>query len=893
SELPGAGSARPPEAGGSFGYVAPEILRGWTPERRSDQYAFGVLARSWLGTSLPPAAASVLDRMTSRLVTPRYPEIEEGWNALATELGGPVLPPAAPELLGGVAVARVDFVERALDRAHSDGRVLVRARPGIGLTRVLREIAIANAARSEDNRTLRVIDLGDAVRISTLRKVLRNANEVLVIGVPDLSPGFMWIDSVVGTCLREEARGIATLELPPLRTQAFGDLLFASTGAFSRPFAEQLGDRSEGHLATAAEEFTAAWREAGPDPDHGAKWLAERPRPEILPGPRPETLAPDVLGVAGLAADLPRALAEECIRTFAGPSPGSDLSEAGILRPDEAERVRFVTESWRRLALKHAPDDAEEIHRWLHERHTPDPLHTDETLAALRRARALGETEDEGRWLLEALRALTTCERLADAGRLVAHGLLNLDASTAAEEIDELIRLTGADQGELATFLANIHAQFGTVSARPYWQQAAQGVGPRASRAIVELCRSSIVDGDESEVRRNLATSRSLEESFDALPRGTTAILEAWRDLRSGDRDAARHKAELAAQHSASQERINALQVLLLTENGDPRNTAMELLGLAENAPSLRSRLQIYTNVSTRLQDIDPRFALTLCERSLELIQNGSQPDVEDRVRLNRASLLVDLGRCEDGLREVIRLLSRRTVGSSPARVARLLGLASACTLRLGRCTEAIDLAIRGLTIGLDTGGHALGLTAAPWVEAVLCSDCTSRVAEMRELAPVTPTQLRRAGHPVTALRLDAHLARADRGIDAAIQVLRAGEADIIRTARGGDRAGFWLHLTSLMLPDDQANGTERIASAMEESLRGEHGRIDTYVRASLLVSLARVRLHRQEGAEGTSALEQAIVESRRYGYRLCLAEALRLRAHWTLSSSEAADDQS
>ncbi|MCA9752225.1 MAG: protein kinase, partial [Gemmatimonadetes bacterium] len=50
SELPGAGSARPPEAGGSFGYVAPEILRGWTPERRSDQYAFGVLARSWLGT---------------------------------------------------------------------------------------------------------------------------------------------------------------------------------------------------------------------------------------------------------------------------------------------------------------------------------------------------------------------------------------------------------------------------------------------------------------------------------------------------------------------------------------------------------------------------------------------------------------------------------------------------------------------------------------------------------------------------------------------------------------------------------------------------------------------------------------------------------------------------
>ncbi|MBX3206663.1 MAG: sigma 54-interacting transcriptional regulator [Labilithrix sp.] len=132
---------RASDVSGTFGFIAPELLRGIV-HRSADLFALGVTLRS-LGVALPGPVARAVDRLAAERPEDRPESVEEA----AELLGAPWSRPPASDLLGSRLVGRDDALGRARSvfgaierRAIGPRVVALRGDDGVGRTRLLEEL---------------------------------------------------------------------------------------------------------------------------------------------------------------------------------------------------------------------------------------------------------------------------------------------------------------------------------------------------------------------------------------------------------------------------------------------------------------------------------------------------------------------------------------------------------------------------------------------------------------------------------------------------------------------------------------------------------------------------------------------------------------------------------
>ncbi|MFN8548686.1 MAG: protein kinase, partial [Candidatus Eisenbacteria bacterium] len=394
--------------GGSPGYAAPELTRGWRIDARVDQFALGViLSELFPALAADAECAAIFARMTALLPSARFADMVGATTALlqALERHEKVEADLKPRLGGGPLREREQLlasIGQALraERSEEGALVLLHGAPGAGLSRLLLEIACVSQG-------VQVLEVETAWKNDTLEgrvlaqvKAALTKREPLVVGIADPSPELRTLGAAPTLRALLLERSSARVTIPRLSVEGFASVVaHALRDEPDDGRSAALHQSSDGDLHLAATLFAD-----GAESMSKVAGAPRAPRWEAVPSDERVTLA--IVDRCGAAPDF--SIARRAVELLQGASAIDATIAAGWIHRDDRDRVAFTAESLRRAARELTLTDAARLDAWLLDNLIPDPDRPTELRESIDRASRLGRNEDEARILRCALdRAVT------------------------------------------------------------------------------------------------------------------------------------------------------------------------------------------------------------------------------------------------------------------------------------------------------------------------------------------------------------------------------------------------------------------------------------------------------------------------------------------------------
>jgi len=902
--------------GGTPPFVAPEVARGWNIDGRADQFSLAVSFLTLFPDLERDASWGPMLRRACDPVPARRHVHAGALRAALDRALGSAGAPGEPPLFGGGPLRGREGALKALTAAVERGRparVLVQARPGLGLSRFLLEAVAELAARG--GPPARMLDLpllgsgaGGGAILTWMEAVLESG-AALLAGVDDPSPRLTWRPGRCDERLRRhwEDGSWERLALEPLSAAVIGEIAADSLGSGGEVvdrWAELAALWADGDLRAAAGDFAAfAGRAAGRG---GDVWTIDggllvkgedlAPAGGLSPGPGLEVASER--GGAALAAcaragqEAPRELLEALLGWLGLEAKVEELLGEGLLEPGGDGRLRFASRRlWQDAAATVAARDSE-IEAWLNQHQQPDASRVEEILVACRRARRLADRERESRWLGQALQAAYAAQAWADVRRLCAYPRPELPATFCADEalvrVEELDDLLGPEWEPggvllaLGAALRPVDQVLGTALLR---RVAEDDRSEHSVPALLLLADHARGPGDTAEFERLAALLRARQEAGRHVPAGVMDSFRAHLAWRAGRVDEAGTLAQEAAAALAGSglvyESYNLQMLAILRFARAPAAAIQALEEACARAPDRELLAQITHNLAMMYTRVGRHCeAIERIGRACERLRARVRPSSLAALRLQRAWAWADLDQIDPAWREAHDLLNLSSV-------RQVRGHHVATRLLIGFCH-----------LHRDSSRRALAEAAWAWGEVRSARYVALRTGTLRALLDALldlgawdfvrerAAELELGGESTQPLdvtcaaRARALVAQACGRPDEAATLLAGGLA----AARGlteREAAARYLHqLGSTYLALGQpSEAVEALAEGLG-ALQNAPGR--GYLRARVLLDLAAAQRRLGRQGETAAALDTAVALARRIQSRGVLAQALQARARLT-----------
>ncbi len=771
--------------GGTVPFVAPEVLREWIVDARADQYGLGMVLKSlfprlerddrWTG---------ILDRLCQARPGRRYPSVLALRDEIQSRFHLDPSPHRLPPLGGGPLRGREGLLETIKRRIHErpQARMLLRTRPGLGLSRFLQEAVLA--AATGNGPPLRMVDVGDLLaegresrRIATLLENRMSAQESLLCGLPDPSRSLRWLPEELANRVRAVCAGDQwePLALLPLNAAAFTEIVAGSLefgGDLTEPLARRLLEESDGNLRRSAELFHEFVQGFGIESGQGwgidANALEFEPQRRSPPTPPPASdpalealraVSPEtrhalaMLARAGFSFSL--TLAQDLLDRFDRRDQLKVLLDDGFLAPARNHRLAFATRDLWRACFEPADtaraahpadtareladpacephpaaDESRQVDVWLNAHAPVEPEDVASALHAARRARRLDTPDIESRHLTAALEHAETARTWGAVPPLLAYPDQAPLRWTAAQALARLERLaerlpTDWDVERLA-LMAGIALPFGDrADAAALIDRACRSRRPRV-RAEARTLRAeqALRQNDDAAFREHISELEQLARPDDAYAQGVLDHLMGSAARRAGDRAAAERHLAAAAERLKPIDpvrHVQSLQLLAIVRFAqDPSRGAAALEEALRANPGPESEAQLRANLSIMYSQMGRDTDAARCvEEGLERLRDRVSPGRLVNLRLQRAWSWAETDRVELALRDVTDLLQLSTVRRS-------LMLRVGARMLLGNCH-----------LQLYSSNTALTESARAWIDVLenrlagAASDCLTQLLDV------------------------------------------------------------------------------------------------------------------------------------------------------------------
>lgn len=893
--------------GGTPPFAAPELLRNWIVDGRADQYSLGMtLQQLWPELAADVRWAPLIERLCERIPGRRFPHMTALREEVTARFGLAPCENHGPRLGGGPLRGRATQM-RDLITCPGD-RVLVQARRGSGLTRFLHEGVLAMATR--EGPALRCIDvtaLGRAVPGEAIVEMIARLSATggkVFCGVPDPSPGLRWVSDAQGERLREEVSQAAweRIILDPPPVDHFEELIadaMGTGGAMGAEISRALHARADGDLQNAAEGFAHLMATCGREV--GERWeIAPEHLAEALGTWHPAPTQPVWVDIAPEHADaltilaragsqLPVSVAGGLLECFSERMRLTLLLDHGYLRAAAGgEPVEFVTQALWRAACEAAGAQAEEIDRWLCEHAPPDPHRPAEVIAACRRARRLGATSAEARWLTAAFTLAHAEERRDRLQQLFAYpesaapAWNETTARAQARRLADILETPWSEDRILLALAYALGVDLSEVST-PLLERLIDSDDPEVSIQALMLRLDQAIPHDDAPIVERLSGQL---EAHAAAPPGIAAHFHALRAHRGGDPTAAEAWAEQAAAGLRGSglpfESYNLQTLAILQFYRDPARAieTMTRALAAATAPEQRGQLRYnLTMMHSRIGDFEG--AAACADAGIREAGDRLSHTRLAGLRVHRAWAWADLDRTELALREARDLLSLAAVRAVRSYFVSTRLLIGYCQLHRSLAPAALTEAARAWHAVAESRYTALRTGALrALIDTALDLGAWETVREYGETLRLPGEST----HPIdvtAAARAEALRCQAAGENATAVSTLE----EHLDLARGlSERAVRARYLHHLGCAHLGARNPQRAEELLREEIDILTGLGYGYYRASALRTRALALLAAGAAPTAAETLEEAITLARRIESLGLLSLCLRERAAITIS---------
>ncbi len=921
--------------GGTPGYAAPELLRGWSVDPRADLFSLGMTLEDICpGLRTDPSWAEIVDRLTQPRASQRYADVLELRRTVEERFGLPVAASAPPVFGAGPLRGRASQIAAVLEQLRTGppaSLLLIQARPGVGLSRFLLECGMAAARAGQEG--IRILD-HDRV-LSALppdgsdRSVLYieewlARGETVLLGVADPSPSLRAIGSRVSDPLRDLVGRLRPwrLLLPPVDAEAMGEILGSSLGAVSPPVAQlarRLRRRTSGDLRLAAQG--SAHVLAASATEDGLIWQLRRDAidgalAEWHPDPPPpswDELPSSLRRPLGLLARIgpafPEDFARRMLERFSRPEILSGLVDPGLLLDSPGGGLRFLHESLWDAAREETLADSPEVEAWLNREWTPGAQDVPRVIEAALRARRLEDTERESSSLRAAFEKAAAEDRWDDLRLLLSYPeeARVWSAENAGSAAGELHLLLGEDwpAGRILLLAGQTLVSFGDTSGLDLLALGAED--PSASiraRCLLLLARYTRSPRRMQEYEKHISRLKEMVAAGAEIA-GEVDLELGRLALARGDRAAAEALGMGAVQKlqgsgtAAETDSLMFAAVLLMPHRAEEAIAHLEKGLSATTVPTSRAMIRQLMSQIYEVRGELPAFEAA-AQAALDTLGADAPHSYVVPIRSQRAWARIMLDRVPEATAEASELLQYIALRRDKSRIAFLLLLQGFAALHEGNAHSAITRLSSAWEDGqqyLEAGSRAVILRYL--LDALLDLEAWEVV---REYGAALALQ-EGSGEPkveLTARRARALLLQADGRLQEAQDLLAPSREEAAGQADRLDATRFLHHLGVVRVRlarqcveerKDPAHPDARMwAEQAREDFRlalDRFGRIGYgYFRARSLLELSRAEELCGERDQAMQTLNRAIELARSIDSRGILAAALRARAELRLAGS-------
>lgn len=915
------GAAPMEERGGTPPYIAPEVCRGWIVDGRADVYSLGIVLRDDLfALDRDPRWNPIIDRACQDVPAKRHASAAELRDEISATFGIASGPERFPVFGAGAMRGRREAVEQVRAAIDGTSSLLVRARPGTGLSRFLKESVLAVAA--SDGPPVRAIDLGainqrDGIdRILDFLETSNGCPVSLICGIGDPSPGLRWTpEPTRGRIMRFLGEsGCRPYALPPIDQESLREIVITALGT-SDPSALQVAtslmQKTEGDLARAGEGFARCIEAAGQE--DGARWkLAPQRTQDVLASWNPQT-APPFLGsdddplVRALAVcaragqSFPAGLCTQILERFGEGITPATLLDHGYLVASSPDRIGIVTrELWRDVANRRLQDQ-DVIDRWILENHQPAVDQIADVIQVCLIARRLGVPEKEADLLSRALPRAQNDFRQGDVLRLLSYPeapLATWTIESAVERVRNLLPFLGPGWSEDA-LLAVAGLAIRTVNV-PIGHEISERMtsSPDPSAAVPALRllgerAAEIVDHPRYE--QYMRGLRAWEGKPGGTPPGCVEFIEALRASALGKSEEMRRLAPIAFEKLRGSrdvyESLSAqmLAVVLYEESPEEGIATMRTALDAAQGPDMEARCRYNLAVMyDRMGLVDLGFETT--DAGIRRCQGRTTPSRVANLRAQRCVELTRLDRIDQAREEILALLSVPSNRLLPSRLQSLRTELAFCHQHRGEERSAARLFVQAIMEARSMGTHLHILWNA-------IADLTDLLVDLDRHDLVQEHLFPLRGRPDTdmesvridAARLEALCAHAE-GRDEDAERTLAAEVELVRKWRRQPSMVQFFHqlgLVRLALGKSKSDDTliTLARQDFEEAISTLPPAGFGYNLARALLALGGARAAARDRNGAFLALTQSIDLSRELKCRRLLALGLDARARLEIES--------
>ena len=909
-------------------YAAPELMRGWLIDPRSDLFSLGVLLEECFPTvALDSRWAPILRRLVATSPSARFPDARTLRKSIEDVF---CLEPwkDRPLFRGGVLRERDSLRAEILGpvkKATDSARVLIRGNPGTGLTRLALELVL-EMARCE-GPPMRTLDISRTERPRVEQRAARDFLEAaistgysVVVAVSDPSPSLAWPGGPAPEWIRndftEAARTPSMLTdttVPPISSAAVSEI-FADCLGLGGERLEDLASlavrEGEGDLhkcerffdyvlARDAVESNDGWAlSKAPDPGAVEKhsWAGEVGLTlASFPGAQQRVLALVARTEDGTSRSILLRLLQEFGSGEEDPSRVlTHLESLGLLVPEDKSAesgLRFGSLRLRREAEAHELQgvDAVELERWLFDHLPVDASAGPSVFAACRRARTLEETDRERQLYAAALQYAMEGRRwrlLADLLRYPGETTEPWTVDLLQSRVSRAVGMAACDANTLKIAVAEGFSKYDVEVGEAYLSSLMDATDPPLRANALHLAADRDVTFGDGSRAAQIADLLEEENLLDFLPTGAFGLLRARIAHSRGERDTAIELARRVVASSPSEERIErslGLQLLgVLVADTEPSSALAHFREASEAAPDEGTRAQMNFNTALLYRSIlnDLPAALEAVEQAREVYARTGNRMMQVRCRMLRASTVASLLPPRQALVELRSCLDTFELRQDASRRGALRSLQSSVLRSLGDQTSAVRLAAAAWADVREGSSRKIRNDVTTiLIDCLQEAQAWSVVNEYVAASAPLSTDLY---EPWTVARFDALLAESAGRVDDAWAILQDGIEEVQTTAPKAALGDYLYHAASVVQRTQQFDRAERALRYLEEARKLPSLGWFPYNRLRADLTYAEALWDAGDCQAAIETLRDVIEAARRTDARGLLARSLGLRALWS-----------